>query len=520
MRFLQLHRTYAACLLAALALGASCTKTVYDEGQQTESPAISLSVTEAAQTRAMIDNTNFGTSGNRIQVYDFWTDGSTESKYIDAYAGPEVDNPSSQHIKGTTWPFVDKSSGELVRYNWTSTGVHKFFGWFALDATTKDGSQNMTAESFFGSGFSFNDDTKKLIIPAKTLNESTPQFDFLYSDINSVDVTKGVPSNVPMSFSHLFAAVSFGAKNTSNSVVKLLEFKVEKLYNAKSATIDFSGSNSGSDSGSGSDSTPTPEYADGDLGDVFRSVSYSKEQAVTVPKEGSGTTMYNIFGKPGEKQEFTLIWPQTINQLHSTDLVTEDTDGNPVYPVSYKMYVSYTVDGVPFTKRINFDNTLAWEAGKKYHYDIIFADKMVELKCVVNPWEYVSEEIDFKNQTVSVKEGSTLSWDASVSDVDVNNKKVAIKGNKPAVGTFTLDTPKGGRWFAYLSGDVDAFTIIDGEGPVGTPAKIQVQPIVDSPLRDYVVKVHFIVRTADGKTLDADSVLQPNVYSIILPKNK
>lgn len=501
MRFLQLHRTYAACLLAALALGASCTKTVYDEGQQTESPAISLSVTEAAQTRAMIDNTNFGTDGNRIQVYDFWTDGNTVSKYIDAYAGPEVESTSSQHIKGTTWPFVDKSSGELVRYNWTSTGVHKFFGWFAVDATTK-----VSTESFFGNGFSFDETSKVLTIPAKTLDQSTPQFDFLYSDIKSVDVTTTIPSNVAMSFSHLFAAVSFGAKNTSNSVVKLLEFKVEKLYNAKSATIDFSGS------------TPTVVYADGTQGDVFRSVSYSKEQAVTVPKEGSGTTMYNIFGKPGEKQEFTLIWPQAMNQLHSTDVVTEGNDGKPVYPVSYKMYVKYTVDGVLFTKRINFDNTLAWEAGKKYHYDIIFADKMVELKCVVNPWNYVSEDINFENQTVSVKEGSTLSWDASVSDV--TNKKVAIKDNKPAVGTFTLDTPKGGRWFAYLSGDVDAFKIIDGEGPVGTTAKIQVQPAVDRPLRDYVVKVHFIVRTADGKTLDADSVLQPDVYSIILPKNK
>ena len=520
MRFLQLHRTYAACLLAALALGASCTKTVYDEGQQTESPAISLSVTEAAQTRAMIDNTNFGTSGNRIQVYDFWTDGSTESKYIDAYAGPEVDNPSSQHIERTTWPFVDKSSGELVRYNWTSTGVHKFFGWLAVDATdsTEDESGNkteviMTAESFFGKDsegkvFKFDETSKVLTIPAKTLNQSTPQFDFLYSDINSVDVTKGVPSNVPMSFSHLFAAVSFGAKNTSNSVVKLLEFKVEKLYNAKSATINFSGS------------TPTVVYADGTQGGVFRSVAYSEEAAVTVPKDGSGTTMYNIFGKPGEKQEFTLIWPQTTEQLYSDEKVSEDGDGNPVYPESYKMSVKYTVDDVLFEKRINFDNTLAWEAGKKYHYDIIFADKMVELKCVVNPWDYVSEDINFENQTVSVKEGSTLSWDASVSEVDVNSKKVAIKDNKPAVGTFTLDTPKGGRWFAYLSGDVDAFKIIDGEGPVGTPAKIQVQPVVDSPLRDYVVKVHFIVRTADGKTLDADSVLQPKVYSIILPKNK
>lgn len=518
MRFLQLHRTYAACLLAALALGASCTKTVYDEGQQTQSPAISLSVTEAAQTRAMIDNTNFDTDGNRIQVYDFWTDGSTESKYIDAYAGPEVESTSSQYIEGTTWPFVNKygeHAGELVRYNWTSTGVHKFFGWLAVDATdsTEDESGNkteviMTAESFFGNGFSFNETSKVLTIPAKTLDQSTPQFDFLYSDINSVDVTKGVPSNVPMSFSHLFTAVSFGAKNTSNSVVKLLEFKVEKLYNAKSATINFSGS------------TPTVVYADGTQGGVFRSVAYSEEATVTVPKDGSGTTMYNIFGKPGDNQEFTLIWPQAMNQLYSTDVVTEDTDGNPIYPDSYKMSVKYTVDDVLFEKRINFDNTLAWEAGKKYHYDIIFADKMVELKCVVNPWDYVSEDINFENQTVSVKEGSTLSWDASVSDVDVNNKKVAIKDNKPAVGTFTLDTPKGGRWFAYLSGDIDAFKIIDGEGPVGTPAKIQVQPVVDSPLRDYVVKVHFIVRTADGKTLDADSVLQPAVYSIILPKNK
>ena len=213
---------------------------------------------------------------------------------------------------------------------------------------------------FFGNGFSFKEDTKVLSIPAKTLDQSTPQFDFLYSDINSVDVTTTIPSNVAMSFSHLFAAVSFGAKNTSNSVVKLLEFKVEKLFNAKSATIDFSGS------------TPSVEYANGTQGGVFRSVDNSDAAVdVIVPKVGEGT-MYNIFGKPGDGQEFTLIWPQAMNQLHSTDVVTED-DGNPVYPESYKMYVKYIVDNdvltdeddVLYEKRINFDNTLAWEAGKK-----------------------------------------------------------------------------------------------------------------------------------------------------------
>lgn len=372
MRFLQLHRTYAACLLAALALGASCTKTVYDEGQQTESPAISLSVTEAAQTRAMIDNTNFDTDGNRIQVYDFWTDGNTVSKYIDAYAGPEVYSSSSQHIKGTTWPFVDKSSGELARYNWTSTGVHKFFGWLAVDATdsTEDESGNktevrMTAESFFGNGFSFNETSKVLTIPAKTLDQSTPQFDFLYSDINSVDVTTTIPSNVAMSFSHLFAAVSFGAKNTSNSVVKLLEFKVEKLYNAKSATINFSGS------------TPTVVYADGTQGGVFRSVAYSDAAAVTVPKDGSGTTMYNIFGQPGDEQEFTLIWPQTAAQLHGSEV-----------------YIKFNADGKEAERRFNLPEQELL-AGVKYSFTITFTDISIELTCEVNPWNCIEDEIIF-----------------------------------------------------------------------------------------------------------------------------
>ena len=386
MRFLQLHRTYAACLLAALALGASCTKTVYDEGQQTESPAISLSVTEAAQTRAMIDNTNFDTDGNRIQVYDFWTDGNTESLYIDAYAGPEVKSPSSQYIEGTTWPFVNKygeHAGELVRYNWTSTGVHKFFGWLAVDATdsTEDESGNktevrMTAESFFGNGFSFdetrdetsNEIRKVLTIPAKTLDQSTPQFDFLYSDIKTVKVTNGVPENVtvPMSFSHLFAAVSFGAKNTSNSVVKLLEFKVEKLYNAKSATINFSGS------------TPTVEYADGTQGGVFRRVAYSDATAaVTVPKDGSGTTMYNIFGQPGDEQEFTLIWPQTAAQLHGSEV-----------------YIKFNADGKEAERRFNLPEQELL-AGVKYSFTITFTDISIELTCEVNPWNCIEDEIIF-----------------------------------------------------------------------------------------------------------------------------
>ena len=497
MRFLQLHRTYAACLLAALALGASCTKTVYDEGQQTESPAISLSVTEAAQTRAMIDkindDTNFDTEDNRIQVYDFWTktDGGIKSeyKYIDAYAGPEVGSNSSQHITGTTWPFVDKSSGKLVRYNWTSTGVHKFFGWFAVDATTEDVSGNMTAESFFGSGFSFNETEKELTIPAKTLDQSTPQFDFLYSDINSVDVINGVPSikNVPMSFSHLFAAVSFGAKNTSASDVKILEFRVENLYNTNSATIDFSGS------------TPSVDYADGVQGNVFRSVAYSEENPLTLLKDG---TINNIFG---QQPEFLLIWPQKTEQLH-----IEDND-----PDSYKMYVKYTVGTETFEKRINFDNTLAWKAGKKYHYDIIFDHKMVELKCVVNPWNYVSEDIDYTNTPSIV---SKIEW-RNISVDPANKQLVYIQKGLDAVGTFYFKVPERGSWtwIATLEGDIDAFNCevsIDGN-----EATVTVHPRFNNPDRDYKVKLRFFVSNAEGEIFDVDDSVQPEKYTIVLPKN-
>ena len=503
----------SAVLLAAALLAASCTKTVVEEGNgDTNAHEISLSVSEGAMTRALVDNSNFGTDGNRIQVYDFWTNESTTSKYIDALAGPEVVSNSAQHVKGTTWPFVDKESGDLVRYNWTSTGTHKFFGWYAVDATTKvpdadDATKkvNMTAESFFGSDFGFNETTKVLSIPETTLDGNTPQFDFLYSDIKSVNVEASIPANVSLSFSHLFAAVSFGAENTTSSEIKLLEFKVEKLHNQKSATISFSGS------------TPSVVYSDGSEGGVVRSVVNAGGEIV--PKKGSGT-MNNIFGEAGDPQDFMLMWPQSISQLHSGEVVTEDPDtGDLNYPDSYKMYVKYSVDGIEFTKRLNFDDKISWEAGNKYHYNIIFADKMVELKCIVNPWEYVDQDIDFK-ENIAMKDGGQISWNTEKSNVEY--PYVYIKDGQAAEGTFTFDTPEGGRWIAALEGDVDAFTLIDGEGAInGTAATVKVAPAISNPVRDYKVELRFIVRKSDGTTLDADDFVQPDgkKYTIVLQKN-
>lgn len=514
MRFLQLHRTYAACLLAALALGASCTKTVYDEGQQTQSPAISLSVTEAAQTRALVDPSNFGTAGNRIQVYDFWTDGITESKYIDAYAGPEVSSDSPQHVTGTTWPFVNKTTGALETYNWTNTGVHKFFGWYAKDAQL-----SATADAFFGSGFSFNESSKVLSIPAKDLSGDCLQYDFLYSSISSHDMAAGIPQNghVNLSFSHLFSAVSFGAKKQTSSDVRILEFSVDNIP-YRSATISFSGTEpsvSYQDNGSWSSTTFKKAGAE-----TYTAAGLEFPTAVAGQDPQINDLLFNYQSgtKNYQQQNFSLTWPLGKDVLHSSESVTEDGEANPVYPASYKMYIKYSVDGVIFEKRLNFPEQ-EWEAGKKYHYWIVFADKMVQLKCVVNPWDYVEQEVDFSDN-IMMKDGGQIAWDATKSNVEY--PYVYIKDGQPAEGSFTFDAPEGGRWIATLEGDVDAFTLIDGEGEInGTAATVKVAPAITNPVRDYKVTLRFVVRKADGTTLDADDFVQPagKKYTIVLQKN-
>ena len=69
---------------------------------------------------------------------------------------------------------------------------------------------------------------------------------------------------------------------------------------------------------------------------------------------------------------------------------------------------------------------------------------------------------------------------------------------------------------------MDAFTLIDGEGEInGTAATVKVAPAITNPVRDYKVTLRFVVRKADGTTLDADDFVQParKKYTIVLQKN-
>lgn len=487
---LSYKHTFIALALCVASVG--CTEN--PGAESTPSQAISLSI-GLPNTRAMLDKGSFGTNGNRIKVYDFVDNATTP--HIDSYAGPDVQTNSGLHEAGTTWPFTDEMEGtEADTKQWTP-GTHRFFGWLAKDAKMATTGVD-TPEEFFGSGFAFA--SKVLTIPAKEMTNATPQFDFLYSDITATQPTN---SHVKMSFKHLFTAVSFGVENSTSSFVKIEEFRVENLPSTRSATINFGG-----------DATVV-NYSDFTAATFTRRLDEGK-----YPYEISPDNLRSNIFNGSTTQEFMMLWPIPAERLYSTDKVETSDEGEVVYPTAWKMYIKYTADGQTYEKRINFPN-MAWEAGKKYHFNIVFADKIVELKTEVKPWEYEDQNIDYTNEGATISAGGALTWDGTVSIVEATQKTVSIYNAQPAKAQFTLQTPIGGSWIVSLVGDVNAFEISPASGIIDAQtATVYVKPLVSSPARDYKVQLKFTVRRSDGRLIAADDIIQMNgIYTVVLPRN-
>ena len=401
------------------------------------------------------------------------------------------------HTYGTTWPFEDKTTGEPTTYQWIP-GTHKFFGWLAKDAnfglTTP-----MTPETFFNAGFAFSETDKKLNITPIAINQNSAQFDFLYSDIVTTE-----PQNAPvqLTFKHLFTAVSIGVENSTSSFVKIEDFKIEGIPNKRGATINFGGS------------TSNVNYLEWDQSSLL-----SRELDVDPYEVSPKNLRSNIFNG-STTQEFMMLWPVEAQYLHSTEKTETTEEGVVTYPESWKMYIKYIADGKTYEKRINFPN-ISWEAGKKYHLTIVFADKMVELKTEVKPWEYEEQAIDYSNEGVALSAGGALSWDGTVSSVDDTEQMVSIVNAQAAQAKFSLQTPVGGTWIVSLVGDVNAFEVSPSTGVIDTQtATIYVKPLVASPTRDYKVQLKFTVRRSDGRMIAADNIIQVNgIYTVVLPRN-
>ena len=464
---------------AVLLMIAACTKQPAHNERKTDEITIQVS---APVTKAMFSDEYFQKEGNRIKIYDF----NPSGKYFDDLIGPDVQG-NTYGYEGV-WPF------ENAPHAWT-VDEHKFFGWLANDANFEGG---MTPESFFGTGFKFDEGTKILTIPAKSMGVNTPQFDFLYSNIETRDMVNAADySAVKLNFSHLFTAVSFGAENSTTSDIQIKEFRIEKILNKRSATINYSGTE------------PVITYIDG-TSDQYLTRSSGE---FTLASE---THINDIFNN-SDNQSFLLLWPLKASHLFS-DATAKEENGVVNYPEEWKMYIKYITDGAEYTKRMNFPN-VAWEAGKRYHYDILFADKTIELTVHVKDWDYEHQDVDYTDASVGVESTGVLKWDSAVSEINEANKTVSIVNAQPAKGSFTIKAPVGGTWMISLTGDVNAFEVTPDNGEIdGNTAHISVKPLISDPKRDYKVKLKFAVRRADGRVITADEV-QPTVYTIVLPQN-
>lgn len=476
--------------LGILSLAAlSCTKESPSGPDHTDSPTISIAA-DVPATKGFIDGSF--PKGSQITVYDWLDVASGTDSYHMSNVGVKYSGANAKD-----WSYTDSKA----QYFWVD-GTHNFFGWVTHEGT----GANSTPISY-SSLWTFDQSSKILKVENYTVTPNNV-YDFVYSDIVSVPYSKGntpTPDMVMLDMKHLFTAISFGVINNTRSNIVIKEFSINDLYSTNSASIRYDIQNGEVVTSYGAGVKQTGAY----------------RTATNVSLDGrSGAVSYNNVFTSSNNQEYMIMWPHEASKLHSSENPSTDANGVVTYPGSYLMYIKYTMDDVPYEKRINFPEGTSWDAGKKYHYDLEFADKTIKLTCTVNPWKYNDFDIDFATETVTMKASGALTWSQTASTVEGYN--VYIKNNQPAVGSFHFDTPKGGNWIATLSGDVDAFYLEPSTGAINeTSSQIRVVPIhTGDRERDYKVTVEFFVRRSDGRTIAADSQVQPTKYTIVHQKNK
>lgn len=149
----------------------------------------------------------------------------------------------------------------------------------------------------------------------------------------------------------------------------------------------------------------------------------------------------------------------------------------------------------------------------------ITAGGQMTLTFVAQPWNLVTEELTY-DDNVSVTEGK-IKWSVEPN----SNAEVVTTGNDLSC-EFTIATPSYATWhasFIPLEGDQNAFgfvttdeslnvvTVPTFSGPVGSPAKLTIRPLVQNPTQTNKARLRIIVRTDEGRTIVVkNSILSGN----------
>ena len=411
----------------------------------------------------MLDETSFAKAGNLIKIYDYYTPAGATTPQATAYIDDHIKSPGPGN---DIWPFVDQ------RYNWTPDGSHKFFGWLAED---KNMTLYNTPQGFFGTGFNY--ENQVITIPTKTLNEATPAFDFMYSNVHVRDLNTNpdYATAVQLDFAHLFTAFSIAAQNMSpNFDITVQSVSIEGLMNTRSATLDYTNA------------------ADGDYPVVtYTSSSNDNPNAADYsfsPSYKLGTNLVDMSTKTTDRN-YLMSWPMTL----------EDSE-NVILTINYK------VDDDPalITKNIPLSGK-EWAAGKKNNVNLIFKDKEIILQCIVMDWIPQDEIIDFSDQVIVQ---NAITWE-NVRSVNYDTGEVILYDDTSieAICNFSFTAPQGATWTASLipiEGHQDAFEFVGTSkyGAVGVDTPVKLRVTNQAPIAPrHVCYLRITIQTADGRTI-------------------
>lgn len=423
--------TLAAAVFMAAALSSCAKMRVETEDVRPAGTPIRMAVSsEGAQTKALFDAYSFSAEGNVLQIWDVYF-----NSVVAPQAYIEGTNVVSTGPTGAVWPFKegDAVTSPDKHYYWTKTGTHRFYGVLVKD---NSGSAPLTPTTRWG----FDAAHKVYSVPDTTLTLTSPQFDFVYSNVIERNLDNGAPTTaVPLKFNHLFSAFGFTFENDSPSSfnIKSATLKVDDKAAAK---IDYS-------------NVWDKGFAPADADNWNPAVTYT---GLTM----SSTT--GISGKPGAVQpatcydmfqgvkisdmtnydKYTLIWPQDLTgktlEINYAMTVTKpvtkyeyvsrgyggwDVDFEPVgenkgaYRVVRRTYYEYVGEGkgsynvksatpkndgkykqVETSEIVTENKTLTidlakktkggkWIAGNKYLYNLLYTNSELEMKVTVMQWD-------------------------------------------------------------------------------------------------------------------------------------
>ena len=418
----------AAAVFLAAALSSCAKMRVETEDVRPAGTPIRMAVSsEGAQTKALFGAASFSAKGNVLQIWDV---------YFNSVVAPQAYIEGTNVVStgtGAVWPFKegDAVSSPDKHYYWTKTGTHRFYG-----VLVKDNSAGLTPAP----GWGFDSAHKIYSVPATTLTLTSPQFDFVYSNVIERNLDNGDPTTaVPLKFNHLFSAFGFTFKNDSPSSFNIKSVSL-KVGNKAAATIDYSNVWDKNFAPADADSwNPVVTYTgltmssttgiSGKIGEIQAGTCYDMFQGGKItdmtiwPQDLTGKTLEINYDMTVTRPYTKYVYDKNSRGSYRVEF-TEVGAGKGSYKkeVGYSFFSTYTYytyvgEGkgsfdvasvtkvengsynlVEWSETVTENKTLTidlakktkggkWIAGNKYLYNLVYTNSELEMKVTVMQWD-------------------------------------------------------------------------------------------------------------------------------------